>query len=145
MLTLSRGVRTEVMSVIDEMPEAALGLPRRPSSDDTSVVRMSVALARPPVNADPSIPEEPVLPPDEPVPVLDEPVPVLEEPVPVLDDPVLPVLEEPVLPVLEEPVPVLVEPDPVLEVPVPVLEEPIPVLDSPVAPSGRIIRCRNNF
>ena len=137
MLTLSRGVRTEVMSVIDEMPEAALGLPRRPSSDDTSVVRMSVALVRPPVNADPSIPEEPVLPPDEPVPVLDEPVPVLEEPVPVLDDPVLPVLEEPV--------PVLVEPDPVLEVPVPALEDPIPVLDNPVAPSGRIIRCRHNF
>ena len=130
MLTLSRGVRTEVMSVIDEMPEAALGLPRRPSSDDTSVVRMSVALARPPVNADPSIPEESALPPDEPVPVLDEPVPVLED--------------DPVLPVLEEPVPVLVEPDPVLEVPVHVLEDPISVLDNPVAPSGRIIRCRHN-
>ena len=94
MLTLSRGVRMEVMSVMDERPEAALGLPTRPSSEDTSVVRMLVALDRPPVSEDPSMPEEPVL--DEPVPVLDEPVPVLDEPVPVLEEPV-PVLDVPVV------------------------------------------------
>ncbi len=99
-LTLSRGVRMEVMSVMDERPEDALGLPTRPSSDDTSVVRMLVALERPPVSEDPSMPEEPVL--DEPVPVLDEPVPELDEPVPELDEPV-PVLDEPV-PVLGRPV-----------------------------------------
>ncbi len=80
--------------MMDESPEAALGLPTRPSSDDTRVVRMLVALERPPVSDEPSMPEEPVL--DEPVPVLDEPVPVLDEPVPVLEEPV-PVLDVPVV------------------------------------------------
>ncbi len=59
MLTARRGVRRPVISVIDPRP-VAVPVPdaASPSNEDTTVVRMLVALVRPPVSDDPS-PEAP--------------------------------------------------------------------------------------
>ena len=59
-LTLRRGVRTEVRSVIDPSPDDGVDvelLPVEesiPSNDETTPVRMLVTLDRPPVSDEPS-------------------------------------------------------------------------------------------
>ena len=54
MLTLRRGLRREVMSVIDPRPDPPVVVPARLVNSDTRDVSTVVILERPPVRASPS-------------------------------------------------------------------------------------------
>lgn len=82
-LTLRRGLRREVISVIESRPDDAPGVVAIPSSSDTREVSTLAMLERPSVSADPLIAVG-----------LEGTAPVLEEPVVVLEEPVAPSAEK---------------------------------------------------